>query len=867
MDNENKNLNNSENNEDFEAEYAEMMNSTEYSSGKVIDVDINREMRKSFLDYSMSVIVSRALPDVRDGLKPVHRRILYNMYENGITSSKPHRKCAYTVGEVLGKYHPHGDASVYDAMVRLAQDFSMRYMLVDGHGNFGSIDGDPPAAYRYTESRMSKIASEMLADIDKDTVDFMPTFDDVLEEPTVLPSRFPNLLVNGSNGIAVGMATNIPPHNLGETIDAMCLLIDNPDAELPDIMECMPGPDFPTGGMIMGRSGIRAAYATGRGKIVVRAKTEIVEAKNGRFKIIVSELPYGVNKARLIENIANLVRDKRLEGISNIEDHSDRNGMHIEIDVKREASAQVVLNHLFMMTQMQTTFGAIMLSIVNGEPKVLTLKEMLRCYIDHQEQVIERRTIFDLKKAKERMHILEGLKIAIDFIDEVIAIIRKSKDQAQAKLALCERFGLDDAQAQAIVSMRLGQLTNMERAKIEDEIASLAAKIKEYNEIIESEAKRLEIVKEEALEIRNKYADARRTEICAVTGEVDIEDLIPQEDCVVTMTKFGYIKRLPHDTYKTQRRGGRGISGMTRRDEDVATEMFLSNSHDFNLFFTNKGRVYRIKCYEIPESTRQSKGINIANILPLAADEKVTSMIRIPSFEDDKYLIMVTRQGIIKRIALNAYNTARKGGLIALDLNEGDELAWVRMTDGNNEVLIATKKGMAIRFKETDVRAMGRLARGVKAMKLKEGDSIVGMSIIEEDKLILTVSETGYGRLSKPEDYRLQSRGGKGLINYHVEKYGEVAALTAVPLGDDVIIISENGVIIRILASTIRVCSRPSKGVTIMKIKGDNRVVSVSGAPHEDDAQAAENDENAEDPEDIVTDEAVEETAEESAEE
>ena len=844
-----------------------MMNSTEYSSGKVIDVDINREMRKSFLDYSMSVIVSRALPDVRDGLKPVHRRILYNMYENGITSSKPHRKCAYTVGEVLGKYHPHGDASVYDAMVRLAQDFSMRYMLVDGHGNFGSIDGDPPAAYRYTESRMSKIASEMLADIDKETVDFMPTFDDVLEEPTVLPSRFPNLLVNGSNGIAVGMATNIPPHNLGETIDAMCLLIDNPDAELPDIMECMPGPDFPTGGMIMGRSGIRAAYATGRGKIVVRAKTEIVEAKNGRFKIIVSELPYGVNKARLIENIANLVRDKRLEGISNIEDHSDRNGMHIEIDVKREASAQVVLNHLFMMTQMQTTFGAIMLSIVNGEPKVLTLKEMLRCYIDHQEQVIERRTIFDLKKAKERMHILEGLKIAIDFIDEVIAIIRKSKDQAQAKLALCERFGLDDAQAQAIVSMRLGQLTNMERAKIEDEIASLAAKIKEYNEIIESEAKRLEIVKEEALEIRNKYADARRTEICAVTGEVDIEDLIPQEDCVVTMTKFGYIKRLPHDTYKTQRRGGRGISGMTRRDEDVATEMFLSNSHDFNLFFTNKGRVYRIKCYEIPESTRQSKGINIANILPLAADEKVTSMIRIPSFEDDKYLIMVTRQGIIKRIALNAYNTARKGGLIALDLNEGDELAWVRMTDGNNEVLIATKKGMAIRFRETDVRAMGRLARGVKAMKLKEGDSIVGMSIIEEDKLILTVSETGYGRLSKPEDYRLQSRGGKGLINYHVEKYGEVAALTAVPLGDDVIIISENGVIIRILASTIRVCSRPSKGVTIMKIKGDNRVVSVSGAPHEDDAQAAENDENAEDPEDIVTDEAAEETAEESAEE
>ncbi len=858
MDNENKNINTE--NEDFEAEYAEMMNETEYSSGKIINVDINREMRKSFLDYSMSVIVSRALPDVRDGLKPVHRRILYNMYENGITASKPHRKCAYTVGEVLGKYHPHGDASVYDAMVRLAQDFSMRYMLVDGHGNFGSIDGDPAAAYRYTESRMSKIAAEMLSDIDKETVDFMPTFDDVLEEPTVLPSRFPNLLVNGSNGIAVGMATNIPPHNLGETIDAMCLLIDNPDAEIADLMECMPGPDFPTGGLIMGRSGIRAAYATGRGKIVVRAKTEIVEAKNGRFKIVVTEIPYGVNKARLIENIANLVKDKRLEGISNIEDHSDRNGMHIEIDIKREASAQVVLNHLFKMTQMQTTFGAIMLSIVNGEPRVLSLKEMLQCYIEHQEQVIERRTIFDLRKAKERMHILEGLKIAIDFIDEVIAIIRKSKDQAAAKLALCERFGLDDIQAQAIVSMRLGQLTNMEQAKIEDEIASLTAKIKEYNEIIESEDKRLSIVKEEALEIRNKYSDPRRTEICAVTGEVDIEDLIPQEDCVVTMTKFGYIKRLPHDTYKTQRRGGRGVAGMTRRDEDVATEMFLSNSHDYNLFFTNKGRVYRIKCYEIPESTRQSKGINIANILPLAADEKVTSMIRIPEFEEDKYLIMVTRQGIIKRIALNAYNTARKGGLIALDLNEGDDLAWVRMTDGNNEVIIATKKGMAIRFKETDVRPMGRLARGVKALKLKEGDSVVGMSIIEEGKLILTVSETGYGRLSSPNDYRLQSRGGKGLTNYHVNKYGDVAALTVVPLEDDVIIISENGVIIRILASTIRVCSRPSKGVTIMKIKGDNKVVSVSGAPHdEEEATSAENDdENAEAPEDMI-----EETTEE----
>ncbi len=854
MDNENKNINeNIENGEDFEAAYEDMMEHTQFSSGKIINVDINREMRKSFLDYSMSVIVARALPDVRDGLKPVHRRILYCMYENGITASKPHRKCAYTVGEVLGKYHPHGDASVYDAMVRLAQDFSMRYMLVDGHGNFGSIDGDPPAAYRYTESRMSKISAEMLADIDKETVDFMPTFDDVLEEPTVLPSRFPNLLVNGSNGIAVGMATNIPPHNLGETIDAMCLLIDNPDAEIADIMECMPGPDFPTGGIIMGRSGIRAAYATGRGKIVVRAKTEIVETKNGRFKIIVTEIPYGVNKARLIENIANLVKEKRLEGISNIEDHSDRNGMHIEIDIKREASAQVVLNHLFMMTQLQTTFGAIMLSIVNGEPKILSLKEMLQCYIEHQEQVIERRTIFDLKKAKERMHILEGLKIAIDFIDEVIELIRKSKDQSAAKLALCERFGLDDVQAQAIVSMRLGQLTNMERNKIEDEIAALGEKIKVFNEILENETRRLEIVKEEALEIRNKYADPRRTEICAVSGEVDIEDLIPQEDCVVTMTKFGYIKRMPHDTYKLQKRGGRGIAGMTRRDEDVATEMFISNSHDYNLFFTSTGRVFRLKCYEIPESTRQSKGIHIANLLALDGekDEKITSMIKVPAFEEDKYLIMVTRKGIIKRIALNAYNTSRKGGLIALDLNEGDELAWVKMTSGNDEVIVATKKGMAIRFKETDVRPMGRLARGVKAMKLKEGDEIVGMSIIEEGKLILTVSETGYGRLSAPTDYRLQSRGGKGLTNYHVDKYGDVAALSVVSPDDDLILISESGVIIRILANTVRICARPSKGVTVMKIKGDNKVVTVADVPHEDEeaeesAEATENTEATE---------------------
>ncbi len=821
MDNE-KNLTNTE-------------NTNENTVGKVIDVDINREMRKSFLDYSMSVIVSRALPDVRDGLKPVHRRILYTMFENGLEPNKPYRKCADTVGNVLGKYHPHGDSSVYDAMVRLAQDFSMRYMLVDGHGNFGSVDGDPPAAYRYTESKLSKISLEMVTDIDKETVDFMPNFDDRLKEPTVLPSRFPNLLVNGSSGIAVGMATNIPPHNLGEAVDAMCMLIDNPDAEVADIMECMPGPDFPTGGIIMGRSGIRAAYATGRGKIIVRAKTEIVEAKNGRFKIIVTELPYVVNKARLIENIAELVKDKRIDGISNIEDHSDRNGMHIEIDIKREASPQVVLNQLFMLTQLQSTFGCIMLAIVNGEPKILTLKEMLQHYIDHQVDVITRRTIYDLRKAQERAHILEGLKIAIDNIDEVIAIIRKSKDQASAKLGLIERFNLDDVQAQAIVQMRLGQLTNMERSKIEDEIAALAKKIAEYNEILASETRKLVLVKEEAIAVRNKYADPRRTEICAISGEVDIEDLIPREDCVVTMTKFGYIKRLAEDTYKLQRRGGRGVSGMSRKEDDIATEMFISNSHDYILFFTDKGRVYRLKCYEIPESSRQSKGMNIANLLPIATDEKVTSMIRVPEFDEDKYLIMVTRQGIIKRIELNAYNTARKGGLIALDLNEGDELAWVKMTDGNNDVIIATRLGMAIRFNENDVRPMGRQARGVKALKLKENDYVIGMSVIDEDGYVLTVSTTGYGRLSVPTDYRTQSRGGKGLTNYHVEKYGEVAALSVVSKDDDVIIISANGVIIRIKADTIRQCARPSKGVTVMKIKDDNEVVTIAAVPHEDE--------------------------------
>ncbi len=810
-----------------------------FQNTKIIEVDVNREMRQSFLDYSMSVIVSRALPDVRDGLKPVHRRILYTMYEKGLAPEKAYRKCADTVGSVLGSYHPHGDASVYDAMVRLAQDFSMRYMLVDGHGNFGSIDGDPPAAYRYTESRMSKISTEMLRDIDKETVDFMPNFDDRLEEPTVLPSRFPNLLVNGSNGIAVGMATNIPPHNLAEVIDAMCMVIDNPDVEIPELMECIPGPDFPTGAMIMGRSGIRAAYMTGRGKITVRAKAEIVEEKNGRFKIIVTELPYQVNKARLIEYIADLVNDKRIEGISNIEDHSDRNGMHIEIDVKRDASAQVVLNQLYTYTQLQTTFGVIMLAIVNGEPKILNLKEMLVNYIDFQEEVITRRTAFDLNKAQERMHILEGLKIALDNIDEVIATIRASKDTGEAVNNLMEKFALTEIQAQAIVQMRLRQLTGLEREKIEDEIRELGIRIADLKEILASKERRMQIIKDEAIEIRNKYGDERRTEICAVSGEVDIEDLIPEEECVVTFTRFGYIKRQTTDTYKLQNRGGRGVSGMSRREEDVATEIFMSGSHDYILFFSDKGRVYRLKCYEIPEGSRQAKGINIANLLPITADEKITSMIRVLDMEEDKYLIMVTRQGIIKRIELSAYNTNRKGGLIALELNEGDSLAWVHMTSGEDKVIIATKKGFAIRFDERDVRCMGRQARGVRAMRLREGDEVVGMSIVSDDSLILTVSERGFGRLSRADNYRLQSRGGKGIINYHTEKYGDVAAIKVVdPENDDVILVSADGIIIRILASSIRICARPSKGVTVMRIKEGNMVVAAAAVPHDEEEQA-----------------------------
>ena len=805
-----------------------------YEDQKIIDVDLNKEMRKSFLDYSMSVIVSRALPDVRDGLKPVHRRILYTMYERNLTPDKPYHKCAATVGAVLGDYHPHGDMSVYDAMVRLAQSFSMRYMLVDGHGNFGSVDGDPPAAYRYTESRMSKMAMSMLTDIEKETVDFMPNYDDSKKEPIVLPSRFPNLLVNGSTGIAVGMATNIPPHNLREVIDGMCCLIDNPDAGLEELMEHIKGPDFPTAGIVMGRSGIRAAYGTGRGKIIVRARAEIQETKNGRFSIVVSELPYQVNKARLIESIADLVKEKRIEGISDINDYTSREGMHMVVDLKRDANPQVVLNQLYTYTQMQTTFGVIMLALVNGEPQILTLKEVLQNYIDFQCEVIVRRTRYDLRKAQERAHILEGLLIALDFIDEVIEILRASKDQPEGRARLMERFGLDEAQAQAIVQMRLGQLTGLERHKIEEEMAQLKEKIAEYMAILSSETRVLEIVKEEALVLRDKYGDDRRTEIANVSGEVDIEDLIPEETCVFTMTTLGYIKRQPVDTYRIQKRGGRGVIGMARREEDVAETMFTCSTHDYVMFFTSDGRTYRLKGYEIPEGSRTSKGMNIVNLLPITPDVKVNAMIRVPEFSEGQYLCMVTRKGIIKRTELEAYRNVRKNGVIAISLDEDDELAWVHLTSGEDDLLVATRKGMSIRFHETDARPLGRTARGVKAIELSEGDEVVGMAVLKEDGTVLTVSETGYGRRSEVTDYRLQSHAGKGTINYHTEKYGDVAAVRLIREEEDVILISSDGIIIRIPTDEIRLCARPSKGVRVMRVNEGEKVVTLTSADHDE---------------------------------
>ena len=818
-----------------------------FDQQKIINVEINREMRKSFLDYSMSVIISRALPDVRDGLKPVHRRILYTMFENNLYPEKAYRKCADTVGSVLGRYHPHGDASVYDAMVRLAQSFSMRYMLVDEHGNFGSVDGDPPAAYRYTESRMSKISMEMLTNIDKDTVDFMPNYDNRLKEPTVLPSRFPNLLVNGSTGIAVGMATNIPPHNMGEVIDGITALIDNPELSLEELMEHIKGPDFPTAGIIMGRAGIRAAYATGRGKILLRARAEIVEnEKSGRFSIVVTELPYQVNKARLIESIADLVKEKRVEGIADINDYSSREGMRMVIDLKRDANPQVVLNTLYQYTQLQISYGIIQLAIVNGEPKVLTLKEILENYIRFQCEVITRRTQYDLKKAQDREHILEGLARAIDIVDDIIATIRACKGGIpEAKAAIMENFDFDDVQAAAIVAYRIGQLAGLEIKKILEERDELLRKIQEYLEILGSEARILAIVKDELTAIGEKFADERRTEIVSVSGEVDIEDLIPEETCVYTMTEMGYIKRQPADVYQAQRRGGKGIRGMTRREEDVAETMFTASSHAYIMFFTSLGRAYRLKGYEIPEGSRSSKGMNIVNLLPLSADEKVTAMLCVPDFgESQAYLCMLTKNGVIKRTELDAYRNIRKSGITAIHLDEGDELGWVKLTDGSRDLLVATKKGMCIAFNEQDARSIGRTARGVKAITLGAGDVVTGMCVLDPQKKVLTVSETGYGRRSDCGNYRIQSRGGKGLVNYHTAQYGDVAAVAMVSADEDVILISSDGIIIRISAGDVSEFARPSKGVRVMRISEGEKIMTLSVTePASAEPQNADDDE------------------------
>lgn len=800
----------------------------DYSNQKIIDVEISKEIRSAFLDYSMSVIVARALPDVRDGLKPVHRRILYAMYNTGLYPDKAYRKCATTVGEVLGHYHPHGDASVYDAMVRMAQDFSLRHPLVDGHGNFGSIDGDPAAAYRYTEARMSKISMKMLEDIKKDTVNWLPNFDDTEVEPEVLPTKFPCLLINGSSGIAVGMATNVPPHNMGEVAEGVCCLIDNPDAELDEIMQHIKGPDFPTYGIIMGAKGIKEAYATGRGKIVIRARAEIKETKNDRFKIVVTELPYGVNKRRLIEKIADLCKEKRIEGIADIQDYTDRHGMHIEITVKRDANAQVVLNNLYKMTDMQTTFGVILLALDNGVPKILTLKQILQKYIAFQEEIITRRTRFYLKKAEERAHILEGLAKALDIVDDVIATIRACRGgQAEAKQAIMDKFGFDEPQASAIVAYRLGQLAGLEIEKIMNELDELHEKIKDYNDILQNEYRVLDIIKTEIREVADKYGDERRTEISAFTGDVDDEDLIPVEDCILTLTERGYIKRQTVDTYKAQNRGGKGIMGMSRREEDVAKNMFTCSTHDAILIFTNMGRVFKLKGYQIPEASRTSKGMNVINLLPIEQEERVTAMVKVPKDGEREYLCMVTRNGVIKRTALNQYDHIRKTGIIAINLDEGDELCWVEITDGERNLIVATHDGMAICFKEEDARLIGRTARGVRAIQLAEGDYVVGFAIAVPDMTLLTVSETGYGRRSEFEDYRVQGRAGKGLINYHTEKYGKVAMIAPVLDENDVIMITSDGVVIRTHADQISLIKRGGKGVKVMTVKEGEKVATI----------------------------------------
>ncbi len=808
------------------------------SLGRVIDVDIDKEMRKSFLDYSMSVIVSRALPDVRDGLKPVHRRILYTMWENGLLPDRPHHKCADTVGKTLSDYHPHGDTSVYDALVRLAQDFSLRYPLVDGHGNFGSVDGDPAAHYRYTEARMSKISMEMLTNINNDTVDFTTSFDDRKKEPSILPSRFPNLLVNGSSGIAVGMATNIPSHNLSEVLDAIFLLIENEDASIQEIMEKIKGPDFPTGGIIMGMAGIRAAYMTGKGKIRVRCRANIEKSSNGRNRIIVSELPYQVNKARLVETIARHVKNKVIDGIVAPRDESGRDGMRIVIELKKDANPDIVLNMLYKNTQMQDTFGIINLALVDGVPKVLNLKEMLVCYINHQKEIITRRTRYFLRKTQERAHILEGLKIALDYIDEVISIIKSSKNVQVAKTNLMNRFNLDEMQADAIVKMRLGQLSGLEREKIEIELAELLEKIKEYQDILSNEERIKEIIVRELKEIRDKFGDKRRTEIVAVDGEVDIEDLIEEEECVVTLTNYGYIKRQPADLYKTQKRGGRGVSGMKKRDEDFVKNLFIGSTHDNLILITNKGIMYCLKCYEIPQSGRQSKGVNVVNLLNLDQDEVITNIFCVKNFTDEFYLVFVTKFGIIKRTSLDAYKNIRKNGLIALSLNDNDRLVNISLTKGKDRLIVATKKGMAIHFEETKIRPLSRTAKGVRVIRLRQNDEVVGMIKTEKDSTVLTVSSKGKGRRTSNEEYRLQNRGGFGILNYRTSKdKGYVVGIENVREDEDLIVISKNGIIIRIAISDISKMSRYGSGVRIMKVQNEDKIVAIKKIQKQDDIE------------------------------
>ena len=796
---------------------------------RVRDVNIEDEMKNCYIDYAMSVIIGRALPDVRDGLKPVHRRILYAMSQTGMTPDKPFRKSARIVGEVLGKYHPHGDSAVYDAMVRMAQDFSTRYMTVQGQGNFGSIDGDGAAAMRYTEARLSKIAMEMLRDINKETVDFVPNFDESEKEPMVLPSRFPHLLVNGSQGIAVGMATNIPPHNLGEVIDGVTAYIDNPDIELSELMTKIKGPDFPTGGVILGKAGIREAYATGRGRIKIRSKVEIVERKRGKTQIVVSELPYMVNKAKLIEKIADLVKEKRVEGITDIRDETDlKKGIHIVIDLKRDANATIILNQLYKYTQLQDTFGIIMIALVDGQPKVLSLKEVLGHYVSYQEEIITRRTKFELKKAEARAHILEGLRIALDNIDEVISIIRSSADAKIAKTRLVERFALTEIQAQAILDMRLQRLTGLEREKIEEEYAELMAKIKEYKAILADERLVLGIIKDELNEIKNKYGDARRTSFDIDTDTLDVEDLIEEEEVVITMTHVGYIKRIAADTYRAQNRGGKGISALSTRENDFVEHLFITSTHDYLLFFTNKGKFYRLKAYEIPEAGRTARGTAIVNILQLDPDESITTMLQVKSFDNDKYLLMATKRGIIKKSALSDYDTSRKNGVIGINLKEDDELIRVRIIDGSEDVVIGTHLGYAIRFKSEDVRAMGRTSMGVRGIGLRADDEAVGMDVLTGGDYILCVAEKGYGKLTKDSEYRIQGRGGKGIQTYRcTPKTGYLVGFCVLEDGGELMMINNEGVVIKLRGDDISKVGRSTQGVRLMRLKGEERIVTI----------------------------------------